>query len=86
MTFAVRWGSADMTEIQKDLFAMQDKAYQAFSASLVPTLAPDLVIGVRVPQLRQYAKHLSRVAAVQSEEYESYRITPEQKAYLRTLR
>lgn len=54
-----------MTEIQKDLFAMQDKAYGDFSASLVPTLAPDLVIGVRLPQLRQYAKCLAQTEAAE---------------------
>ena len=48
-----------MTEIQRQLFTMQDKQYRAFSAKLVPTLAAERVIGVRVPLLRGYAKRIA---------------------------
>jgi len=38
------------------LFSLQDKAYKAFNAKLLPTVDPDTIIGVRVPQLRKLAK------------------------------
>lgn len=47
-------------QIRKDLFAMQDMKYHDFHSKLIPTVNPDLVIGVRTPQLRQYAKKLSK--------------------------
>jgi len=49
-----------MTEIQRDLFAMQDKAYRDFHARLLPTLDKERIIGVRTPQLRAYARRLTR--------------------------
>lgn len=52
-----------MTELQKDLFAMQDLQYREFSASLVPTVDKSKVIGVRVPLLRKYAKELAKTQA-----------------------
>lgn len=45
-----------MTELQKRLFAMQDKEYAAFQAKLVPTVAPERIIGIRLPLLRKFAK------------------------------
>ena len=47
-----------MTEIQKDLFAMQDAAYGDFAAKLLPTVARERVIGVRLPLLHKYAKQI----------------------------
>ena len=47
-----------MTEIQKELFQLQDKEYRQFHSSLMPTIDPDLVIGVRTPELRKLAKRL----------------------------
>lgn len=47
-----------MTEIQKYLFSLKDLKYQTFQASVIPTLAPETIIGVRVPLLRTYAKDL----------------------------
>lgn len=44
------------TEIQQALFALQDKTYQAFQSKLIPTLSPELIIGVRMPALRKLAK------------------------------
>ncbi len=44
------------TKIQEKLFALQDEGYQAFSAKLIPTVAPAKIIGVRTPALRQLAK------------------------------
>lgn len=45
-------------EIQDELVRLQDKKYRDFQAKLMPTIEPDMVIGVRTPQLRKYAKQL----------------------------
>ena len=45
-----------MTDLQKTLFELRDEKYKGFSASLMPTVDPDTVIGVRVPMLRKLAK------------------------------
>ena len=45
--------------IQERLFSLQDKEYQAFHARLVPTIDPDRIIGVRMPDLRALAKEIS---------------------------
>ena len=45
-------------EIQKKLFKLQDKKYADFSAKLNPTVEDNLVIGVRTPELRKFAKLL----------------------------
>ena len=44
--------------IQKELFALQDTKYRDFQVKLIPTVDPETVIGVRTPELRQYAKQL----------------------------
>ena len=49
-----------MTEIQQQLFQWQDTTYRAFQLSLIPTRYPETVIGVRMPQLRAYAKALAK--------------------------
>ncbi len=38
------------------LFALQDLGYRNFNAKLLPTVDPDTIIGVRMPQLRALAK------------------------------
>lgn len=48
-----------MTDIQRDLFAMQDEAYRDFHSKLVPTLDKQRIIGVRTPMLRRYARQLA---------------------------
>lgn len=45
-----------MTAIQEHLFSLQDLKYRDFNSKLIPTVAPDLIIGVRTPELRKYAK------------------------------
>lgn len=45
--------------IQERLFAEQDKPYAAFQAKLIPTIAPETIIGVRTPVLRKLAKELA---------------------------
>lgn len=47
-----------MTPTQEKLFSMQDTTYKAFNAKLIPTINPDKVIGVRMPQLRKLAKEM----------------------------
>lgn len=45
-----------MTDIQKRLYAMQDKEYRSFQSRLMPTVNPDKIIGVRVPKIRELAR------------------------------
>ena len=47
-----------MNDIQKKLFELQDRGYQAGSIKLNPTVDPRTIIGVRIPALRQLAKEL----------------------------
>lgn len=49
--------------IQERLFSLRDEKYAAFSAKLIPTVAPDRFIGVRSPQLRALAKELKNNAS-----------------------
>ena len=49
-----------MTEIQKKLFALQDLGYREFTLPLLPNLAPERMIGVRMPAMRALAKELHR--------------------------
>jgi len=41
---------------------MQDTGYKEFHSRLIPTIEPERVIGVRTPQLRQYARQISGTA------------------------
>ena len=47
-------------EIVKTLYLEQDLEYKDLQAKIIPTVDADAVIGVRTPQLRAYAKELSR--------------------------
>lgn len=50
----------DMIEaIRKKLFELQDLQYKAFHSKLMPDIDPDLIIGIRVPDLRRLAKELT---------------------------
>ena len=62
-----------MTSLQERLFAMQDKQHAAFQAKLTP--------GVEQLHLAPWTHNKTIQKAI-----ESYRITPEQKEYLRTLK
>ena len=53
--------------IRDELFKMQDKEYRNFQAKLIPGKTIDVMIGVRTPDLRKYAKEL-----VKKNEYESF--------------
>lgn len=46
------------TLVRNKLLAMQEQKYKKFSASLIPTVDPARVLGVRVPLLRRLAKEL----------------------------
>ena len=45
--------------IVAELFRLQDRKYAAFQAKLIPTIPADKIIGVRTPELRNFAKKLS---------------------------
>ncbi len=45
-------------DIREKLFSLADPKYRAFHANLVPTIDPELIIGVRMPALRALAKEL----------------------------
>lgn len=47
-------------EIRKELFARQDIKYRDFQGGLIPGKATDVMIGVRTPELRKYAKELAK--------------------------
>ncbi len=47
-------------EIQNGLFERQDIKYRDFQAGLIPGKSADYMIGVRTPELRKYAKELSK--------------------------
>lgn len=42
--------------MQEELFKLQDKKYKEFHSKLIPNIKEDLIIGVRVPELRKLAK------------------------------
>lgn len=52
-------------EIEKRLFALSDEKYAAFQAKLTPNVAPELFIGVRVPEVRKLAKELKKDAVAE---------------------
>ena len=45
-----------MTELQRRLFELQDKKYQAFHSKLIPNIEPAHVIAIRKPVFRNFAK------------------------------
>ena len=47
-------------KIRDELLALSDPAYKDFQAKLVPTVAPERILGVRTPTLRKYAHTLAR--------------------------
>lgn len=44
--------------IQAELFSMADESYKHFQGSLMPTVNPEKVLGVRMPQLRKLARQI----------------------------
>lgn len=51
----------DRDKIRGDLFGMKDEGYRDFQCRLMPTVPRELVIGVRTPLLRAYARSLDRM-------------------------
>ena len=47
-----------MTKVQDRLYALADEKNAAFVAKLIPTVAPERILGARTPALRQLAKEL----------------------------
>ncbi len=60
-----------MNMILTELMKMQDLNYRDFHAKLMPTIDKEKIIGVRVPQIRKFAKGMKD--------------TPEAKRFLQTL-
>lgn len=63
--------TASLQAIQNKLFSLQDTAYRDFQCKLTPSITPDRVIGVRMPQLRKVAREIKG--------------SPEAKAFLEAL-
>ena len=49
-----------MTDLQKQLFALQDKTYREFHSKLMPDTDKETVIGIRIPVLRKFAREFAR--------------------------
>ena len=49
-----------MTELQKQLFELQDLDYREFHSKLMPTIDKKKIIGIRTPQLRKFAKEFAK--------------------------
>ena len=56
-----------MNNIKDNLFKLQDLQYRDFQIKLIPNIKPETIIGVRTPDLRNYAKEL-----VKSNNYQSF--------------
>ena len=48
------------TELQKQLFALQDPGYREFHAGLIPGIPKEDIIGIRTPVLRKFAGEFAR--------------------------
>lgn len=46
----------EIESLREELFKLQDLDYKNFQAKLIPTVAKEKIIGVRVPELRKLAK------------------------------
>ncbi len=44
--------------IREQLFLLRDNRYKEFHSKLMPTVSPEKIIGIRIPQLRKLAKRL----------------------------
>lgn len=54
-----------MQSITEQLFALQDLEYKQFHSKLMPTINPDVIIGVRTPELRKLAKQFVKSTNVE---------------------
>ena len=48
----------EMRDIEKTLYELQDVKYQELQRRIIPNIAPEIIIGVRVPVLRNLAKDI----------------------------
>ena len=49
-----------MTELQQQLFALQDETYREFHSKLMPDINKEAVIGIRIPVLRRFAGEFAK--------------------------
>lgn len=49
-----------LPQLETQLRALADPVYQAFQARLIPTLPPSVILGVRAPALRDFAKTFAK--------------------------
>ena len=49
-----------MKEIEERLFSLAEAEYRDFMRKLIPNVAPERVLGIRTPVLRNYAKELGK--------------------------
>jgi len=54
-----------MQGIIEQLFALQDIKYKEFHSKLMPTINPEVIIGVRTPELRKLAKQITKSTEVE---------------------
>lgn len=54
------------TEVQKQLFTLQDIKYRDFHSRLVPGVDKESIIGVRTPMLRKFAKEFGKTKEAES--------------------
>lgn len=47
---------SQLSQLQEQLLAMRDEAYRDFQSSLIPGVEKDRIIGIRMPELRKFAK------------------------------
>ena len=52
-------------KITGQVFALQDLEYKQFHSKLMPTIDPDVIVGVRTPELRKLAKQLAKSTDVE---------------------
>lgn len=52
-------GILTMTSVTDRLLELRDEKYRSFQSKLVPEIAPEAIIGVRVPDIKKLAKSLS---------------------------
>ena len=57
---------AKIEAIHSKLLSMQDISYRDFNAKLIPTVDPKLMIGIRTPLLRKFAKDLFKTESKQT--------------------
>lgn len=53
------------SELQKQLFELQDINYREFHSKLMPGIDKETVIGIRVPVLRKFAKQFAKTEAAE---------------------